>query len=70
MIDLHRRIKRGELGDTLMILQIHDELVFETPTKGAKQVMAQVVERMEAAMDLRVPLVADAAVAADWFGGK
>jgi len=70
MIDLHRRIKQGELGDTLMILQIHDELVFETPKKGAEQVMARVVERMEAAMDLRVPLVADASVAADWFGGK
>jgi len=70
MIDLHRRIGAGELGDTLMLLQIHDELVFETPEGESERVMGAVVERMEGAMELEVPLVVDAAVARDWFGGK
>jgi len=70
MIDLHRRLCAGELGDTLMLLQIHDELVFETPAADADRVMGAVVERMEGAMDLSVPLVVDAAAATDWFSGK
>ncbi len=70
MIDLHRRLTAGELGDTLMLLQIHDELVFETPAGEADRVMEAVVERMERAMDLSVPLVVDAAAAGDWFSGK
>ena len=70
MIDLHRRIEAGELGETLMLLQIHDELVFETPAGDAERVMGLAVERMEGAMELEVPLVVDAAAARDWFGGK
>lgn len=70
MIDLHQRLRAGELGDTRMLLQIHDELVFETPEPGAEAVLQAIVERMEGAMSLRTPLVVDATVSRDWFGGK
>lgn len=74
MIDLHQRIKAADAASPLsgskMILQIHDELVFETPTALATDAKAIITERMEHAMDLKVPLTVDAHVSSDWFGGK
>ena len=74
MIDLHRLLRDAEPGSTLdgtkMILQIHDELVFETPESQANAVCASVVERMEAAMELSVPLKVDASIGQNWFEGK
>ncbi len=74
MIDLHERIKAADSTSPLlgskMILQIHDELVFETPTDRADEAKVLIEERMEAAMDLKVPLLVDAHVSSDWFGGK
>ncbi len=73
MVDLHRRIRDGSdtaLKDVRMLLQIHDELVFEAPETTAPAAMALIRERMEAAMDLSVPLKADAAMGKNWFEGK
>lgn len=75
MIDLHERLQAATantdaLHDTLMLLQIHDELVFEAPLASAEAARAIIVERMEAAMTLCVPLVVDSAVATTWFEGK
>jgi len=70
MIDLHARAKRGELASATMLLQIHDELVFETDAADAPRVRDIVVDRMERAMSLRVPLKADARISADWAEGK
>ena len=78
MIDLHQRIKAADdsspLRGSKMILQIHDELVFETPTALAASAKTLIVDRMECAMEnvteLKVPLVVDAHVSSDWFGGK
>jgi DNA polymerase-1 len=53
-----------------MLLQIHDELVFESPEPHAKKARDLIVERMEKAMDLSVPLKADAYIAKNWFEGK
>ncbi len=58
------------LADVRMLLQIHDELVFEAPVEGAKAAQALIVERMENAMALSVPLKADSSVAGNWFEGK
>ena len=74
MIDLHGRIRDAKpdepLEGTKMILQIHDELVFETPYEHAKRARDLIVERMEAAMDLKVPLKVDAHVSSNWYDGK
>ena len=74
MIDIHQRIETAQssspLHNTKMLLQIHDELVFETPDALAQDAKTLIVERMEAAMDLKVPLIVDAHVSSDWFGGK
>ena len=58
------------LTGTLMLLQIHDELVFESPEPSAESAKDLIVERMEAAMELSVPLKADAGISTNWFEAK
>jgi DNA polymerase-1 len=79
MVDLHRRLRteslappslRGSVTSPRMLLQIHDELVFESPEALAENAKALIVERMESAMQLSVPLKADASIGKNWFEGK
>jgi DNA polymerase-1 len=74
MVNLHRRIGGAREGDALfgtrMLLQVHDELVFETPEAQAERAMREIVEGMERAMTLRVPVRVDAHAGATWFEGK
>lgn len=60
----------GPLARTRMLLQIHDELVFESPEEDAPGALARIVERMQGAMTLSVPLLADAHIGKNWFEGK
>jgi len=53
-----------------MLLQIHDELVFESPKPVADKAMKLIVDRMESAMELDVPLVVEANASGNWFEGK
>jgi len=50
----------------LMILQVHDELVFEVEEGFVSELLAQVSRRMAAAVTLRVPLVVDSGVGINW----
>ena len=50
----------------LMLMQVHDELVFEADSEFVEPLMAQVKSLMEAAAELRVPLVVDCGVGANW----
>jgi len=72
MIDLHRRIEsqQPELSGVKMLIQIHDELVFEAPADSAERARALIVDRMQSAMKLRVPLVVDSAISTNWYEGK
>jgi len=49
-----------------MILQVHDELVFETESSFVEDLRLQVVERMSQAAKLRVPLEVDTGVGVNW----
>ncbi len=49
-----------------MIMQVHDELVFEVKNKAIESTKQNVIEQMEAAAELSVPLVVDAAVGDNW----
>ncbi len=49
-----------------MIMQVHDELVFEVPTSSIESVVPQVVSHMTAAGELTVPLEVDANVGLNW----
>jgi DNA polymerase-1 len=50
-----------------MILQIHDELLFESPEDELDSLRRLVVERMEGAFKLKVPLVVDSGVGDNWL---
>ncbi len=58
------------LADVKMLIQIHDELVFECPAETAEAARAIIVDRMQKAMTLRVPLIADSAISSNWYDGK
>ncbi len=49
-----------------MIMQVHDELVFEVDADFVEPLLAEVKQRMQSAAQLRVPLVVDAGVGANW----
>jgi DNA polymerase-1 len=52
--------------DAHMLMQVHDELVFEVRADAVEVVRAAVVERMSGAAELAVPLLVDAGVGANW----
>jgi DNA polymerase-1 len=49
-----------------LLMQIHDELVVEARVHEAEEVKDFLVELMESAMDLDVPIVADASIGSSW----
>jgi DNA polymerase-1 len=55
---------------TMMIMQIHDELLFEAPTAEIKQASEIIKREMEAAAELDVPLIAEIGVGDDWMSAK
>jgi DNA polymerase I len=65
MIQIHRRLGQEQLAAKLL-LQIHDELVFEFPPEEESRLRTLVVEEMEQAVELAVPLKVDVAVGATW----
>ncbi|MEG3791303.1 DNA polymerase I [Lysobacter sp. CCNWLW3] len=56
----------GQGGQARMILQVHDELVFETQAGFVDTLIAQAGGMMSAAAELRVPLVVDSGVGDNW----
>ena len=49
-----------------MLLQVHDELVFEVRRESLEDLSALVKKRMEEALELKVPLVVDLHAGSDW----
>jgi DNA polymerase I len=56
----------GHRGRALMVLQVHDELVFEAEAGFVEELVGEVGRRMAAAAALRVPLVVDSGVGGNW----
>ena len=57
MLDIDAALKdRPDLAGTKMLLQVHDELIFETPEERVGELAALVQEKMEGAVELSVPL--------------
>jgi len=65
MIRVHRRLEQEKL-QTRMLLQVHDELVFEVPKEELEALKELVFDEMPAAMDLDVTLKVDAKWAYTW----
>lgn len=66
MVRIHRRFKAEGIRSK-MILQVHDELNFSVFPEEKEQVERIVVEEMQGAYKLRVPLVADAGWGKNWL---
>lgn len=66
MIRLHQKIQ-DENWQAKMLLQVHDELVFEVPKSELGAFQQIVKKEMEAAFDLDVPLVVDLGVGQNWL---
>jgi DNA polymerase-1 len=65
MLNIHRRIRR-ENRPSRMLLQVHDELVFETPADRVEEEAAMVREEMTQAMKLDVPLKVEVGWGKNW----
>lgn len=64
MIAIHREIARAE--DILMIMQVHDELVFEIRNDRIAHYCALIKQLMENATALNVPLIVDVGIGNNW----
>jgi DNA polymerase-1 len=65
MIALDRKLAERKLK-TRMLLQVHDELVFEVPSEEVGEVETLVRTAMEGVVPLRVPLIADLGFGQNW----
>ncbi len=65
MISLDRQLAERKLK-TLMVLQVHDELLFEVPADESAEVEALVRAEMEGVVQLNVPLIADLKSGSNW----
>ncbi|NAW32913.1 DNA polymerase I [Halomonas alimentaria] len=65
MIDVAAWLEEGEM-DAWMVMQVHDELVFEVAEAQVEAFIEQVKARMQAAAELSVPLIVEAESGANW----
>ncbi|MEE3428300.1 MAG: DNA polymerase I [Ruminococcus sp.] len=69
MVNVDNRIKAEGLSARL-ILQVHDELIVEAPAAESMRVAMLLQEEMEKAVELKVPLVAEASIGETWYDAK
>ncbi len=65
MINIDRRLNE-EKFEAKMILQVHDELLFEVPAKERSKLEKLVREEMEGVHKLAVPIVVEIGVGPNW----
>ena len=65
MIDINTFLYK-EMPEVKMIMQVHDELIFEAPKKSSKEVLQIMKRMMEDAVKLDIPLIAEAAIGDNW----
>lgn len=69
MVNIHNEIKKNKLNSH-MILQVHDELIFEVPIDEVDAMSVLIENGMEQAMTLSVPLVAEVKKGKNWLETK
>jgi DNA polymerase-1 len=65
MIDIDKYLS-AEMKEVKMIMQVHDELIFEAPEEIAQETLTLVKKMMEETAKLDIPLIADAQIGANW----
>lgn len=66
MINIHEYLENNDLKSR-MLLQVHDELIFEIHESELDTVPAKITELMEGAMDMDVPLSVEAGIGDNWL---
>jgi DNA polymerase-1 len=69
MIHVDRKIKQETLNSR-MLLQVHDELIFEVPEEELDQMKDVIKNEMENALSLSVPLKVEISVGKNWYEAK
>jgi DNA polymerase I len=69
MLKVDAALKREKL-ETKMIMQVHDELLFESPDAEVEKAIEIVKREMEAAIELDVPLTVEIAAGKNWMTAK
>ncbi len=66
MITVNDWINANARNEITMVMQVHDELVFEINASKVDQLVPQLIDLMEKAAELNVPLIAEAGVGDNW----
>ena len=66
MVNIHKELQ-SRFPNVRMLLQIHDELLFEVPSSELSAIQPWIVKHMESAANLRVPLRVESSHGVNWF---
>lgn len=66
MINIHKELKKEEYK-TKMVLQVHDELLFDVPKNELEIVQPKIIKLMEEALPLNVPVLVESGVGKNWL---
>lgn len=69
MIRVENGLREANL-ETKMIMQVHDELLFEAPENEIERASVIIKREMEAAAELDVPLIVEVGVGDNWMDAK
>ena len=69
MVNVQNELNKRKLKAKL-ILQVHDELIIDTPMEEVEEVKALLKDKMENVVDMSCPLKADISVGKTWFEAK
>ena len=69
MINIDQELNKRKLKSK-MILQVHDELIFEVPDAEVEEMQTLIQEQMENVVELRIPLKVDLNTAENWYDLK
>lgn len=69
MVEVYRKLKEKHLKSKLL-LQVHDELIVEAPADEAESVKQLLVETMEEALPLSIPVKVDVEIGENWYESK
>ena len=69
MINVFKEIKQRNLKSKI-VLQVHDEMMIEAPTCEVEEIKQIVKEKMQSAISLNVPLIAEISEANNWYECK
>lgn len=67
MVTIYEELIENSIYSSKMLLQVHDELIFEVPSAEVSGLSKMVKEKMEKVYDLKVPLRVDLKVGKNWF---